>query len=102
VGEARQHPPHRLVVRRDAEGEIRGLVLAGASVALGALCESPIRTRRLAGISPSMADCRSLRIIASNLVIVSTVSPRLTFTRRAASFMKISFAVGWPFVRPAG
>ena len=29
-------------------------------------------------------------------------SPRLIFTSRAASFVKISLAVGWPFLPPAG
>jgi hypothetical protein len=44
-----------------------------------------------------MAAWSSLRMIASYLVIVSIVSPRLIFTRRAASFLKISLTVGCPF-----
>jgi hypothetical protein len=97
---ARHHPAHGLVVRRDAEGEVCGLVLRWPPDGSGAFCASPIKTKRAAAMSPSIANWSILRTIASNLVIVSTVSPRLIFTSRAASFMKISFGVGWPFRRP--
>ena len=40
-------------------------------------------------MSPSIPNWSILRTIASNLVIISTVSPRLIFTSRPASFMKI-------------
>ena len=67
---------------------------AGPSDRSGAFCASPKKTKRAAEMSPSIPNWSILRTIASNLVIVSTVSPRLIFTSRAASFMKISLGVG--------
>ena len=92
--EARQHSAHRVVIGRCAKGKVCGLVLRRRVGRLRRVCASPRRTSRAAAMSPSIADWSSLRTIASCLVIVSTVSPRLTFTRRAASFMKISPGVG--------
>ena len=92
--EARHHAAHGLVVRRGAEGEVCGLVLRRPPGRSGAFCASPKKSKRAAAMSPSIADWSILRTIASYLVIVSTVSPRLIFTSRAASFMTISLRVG--------
>ena len=91
---ARHHPAHGLVVWLTLRARFVVSSSAGPPDGSGAFCASPIKTKRAAAMSPSIPSWSILRTIASNLVIVSTVSPRLIFTSRAASLMKISFGVG--------